>query len=157
MYNERDGGCDLAAFSLSQPPSHASSTSVSTSRPSSRHFSPFSTGPSSVWSRTSSERSDSIPTVNDLRIRGQDDGFSVLPIFPTQPSVNNLLSSTVPSPSTSAGGGGTTSQEPTAADRTLPPIRVAELRRPPGPGPGPGPGPLPDYPREGDDRRHISR
>jgi hypothetical protein len=116
---------DLAAFSLNQGQGHglgpnhlphpqAGSSSMS-SRPSSRHLSPYSTQPSSLQSRTSSERSgsDTFPSFGDLRIRGQDDGFSLLPIFPTQPSVSNLISDT-PNPPIAQDPGG---------DMTLAPIR----------------------------------
>lgn len=89
------------------------------SRPSSRHLSPYSTQPSSLQSRTSSERSETFPSFGDLRIRGQDDGFSLLPIFPTQPSVSNLISDNSPTASVMQDPGG---------ELTLPPIRGPDSR-----------------------------
>lgn len=95
------------------------------------------------------------------RARGQDDGFSLWPIFPThaQPSVNNLLSSPatppVHPPAQDAREG--------SGDMTLAPIRVATLRRlEPGLGPGPPSGQDMDMdhkpkPEPGGDRRGPSR
>lgn len=154
---------DLAVFSLSQNSSQASpSATNSRSSYSPRHFSPLSNQTSSARSVSSSERSaESVPTMNDLRIRGhdeyrprgyedmrargQDDGFSLYPIFP---SVNNLLSSYPSAPHTpntpsSSNTPNTPMQDTTregssSSDMTLPPIRVSTLRRL-GPDHGPGP------------------
>lgn len=154
---------DLAAFSLSQnSPQSQGSPSATSSRPSfsPRHFSPLSNQPSSARSVSSSERSaESVPTMNDLRIRGhdeyrprgyedmrargQDDGFSLYPIFP---SVNNLLSSNSSAPNTpnTPNSPNTpmsmqdTREGSSSSDMTLPPIRVSTLRRL-GPDHGPGP------------------
>lgn len=59
-------------------------------------------------------------------IRGQDDGFPILPIFPTQPSVSNLLSDTPRQPVITDPGGDR--EHRSSGELTLPPIRRSDER-----------------------------
>jgi hypothetical protein len=74
-----------------------------------------------------------MPSFGELRIRGQDDGFPILPAFPTQPSVSNLLSDP-PGPTVVQDPGG-----PTPSNITLPPLGRVD-HRPSGQASGSGSG-----------------
>jgi hypothetical protein len=129
MYTDESAShpSDLSAFSLSghSPTPHASTSS--SSRQSSRP--PYSTQASSVPSRTSSERTEPMQSFGELRIRGQDDGFSILPHFPTQPSVSNLLSDPVAPPVIQDPGGPGTGAGPSSGGITLPPLGRPDHRQ----------------------------